>query len=210
MVAGKLKTLAGMAALSLVFLSNVSEAAWMAGCAAPQTVCSSGRALRYGVWQGNANSLGLGITSTSSDYVYLYQVLSPSNPSTVSFTVTAATPNFVAGVVNNAVFSSATTFMVNTTTRSAAVSEVDGSSVLFNFMQSVTNVTNSPPSGIMFLVSSGAPVLGSLTLGAFRSSNDVTFQGPVPGVVSAPVPPALALMMLGLPMVGLIRRRLSK
>ncbi len=208
MVASKLRMLAGMAALSLVFLTNVSQAAFVSA----GTLTSGMRSVQYAVYQRDSMSTApLGISLALNDYVYLYQVLAPSIPPTESLAITAGTPNFSMGVVNGMVFGpnpSNVPSMTNFVAGSTNTSAISGQFGLVGNFNISPAVTSSPASGIMYLISSFGPGTGSLMLSAPLGSggDPLTLQGPVP----VPLPPALALMMLGLPMVGLIRRRLSK
>jgi hypothetical protein len=198
--------LATLVALGVSCLASVCQA----GFVTSGTQSASGRSVQYAVWKNDGSSLGLAISSSLNDFVYLYQVLSPSTPPTNDFTIIAGTPSFTMGVVNGSVFSGATTFAAGATQTSTVGGSV-GTLASFNISPFVGS---GPSSGIMYLVSTFGPGLGSLTLGTPPSlGGTVTFIGPVPAVPESaeavPLPPALLLMAIGMPLVGLIRRRKS-
>jgi hypothetical protein len=195
--------------VAMALLSQPLQAGWVASGSSNLVGAFEGSVVNYAVFdtEGGTNFSGLeplNLSAGTSGYVYLYQA-------TESGTVGMRTVAFdnVAGVTTGGQLDNyrlnGTSLTASGATKNSLSTDLSllPDSVTFNFAAGNPN----RPSPVLYFVSENAPGLGDILIG-LEVPGKCFAAGQVP--VPIPVPPALALIGLGLPFVGMLKKRMSR
>jgi hypothetical protein len=194
--------------LAFVFAFLVVPTTCMASWVSQGTITGIGTlstsSFKWAVYDNSANGSAYtanGFNVAAGKFGYFYQFSSLTAPivSSLSFLVNPA--DITIGVIDNKVLDvSGVPTATATASTDMTLYNLTPTSIDFG----IVFPTAPLDSAIMVLTSTRGLTLGTINVTGFGGSGIISAPVPVP------VPPAIALMMLGLPMVGLIRRRLSK